>query len=63
MDALTIVVPASVLVIALLLIYLLIRLALHRKGNLRAGAKIGQHSFFLEVRDKERGSSSRAFRS
>lgn len=62
MDAFTIVVPAVVLVIALFLIYHLIRIALHRKGDLRASAKIGPNSFFLEVRDKNKGSSSRAFR-
>jgi len=30
--------------------------ALHRKGDLRAGAKVGPASFFLEVHDKKRSS-------
>ncbi len=49
MDALT----ALVCVVAIALIYRLIRIALHLKGDLKAGAKVGPSSFFLEVRDKK----------
>jgi hypothetical protein len=61
MDALTAIVPAIVLIVALMLLYRLILVALYRKGDLRAGAKIGPNSFFLEVRDKEKKGSSREF--
>jgi hypothetical protein len=59
MDALTALVPALVIVVALSLFYRLIIVALHRKGDLRAGAQIGHNSFFLEVREKDKKSSSR----
>ena len=52
MDAFT----AGVCGVALVLLYRLIIVALHRKGDLRAGAKVGPASFFLEVHDKKRGS-------
>ena len=52
-------VPAVVIVVALFLFYRLILVALHRKGDLRAGAQIGSNSFFLEVRDKDKKNSSR----
>lgn len=55
MDAFT----AVVFVVAFALIYRLALVALHRKGDLRAGAKVGPSSFFLEVRDKDKKSSSR----
>ena len=61
MDTFTAVVPAIVIVVALFLFYRLIMVALHRKGDLRAGAQIGPNSFFLEVRDKDKKSSSREF--
>jgi len=57
MDTFTVVVPAIVLIIAFALIYRLILVALHRKGDLRAGAKIGPNSFFLEVREKNKRST------
>ena len=44
---------------AFFLFYRLIMFALHRKGDLRAGAQIGSTSFFLEVHDKGKKSSSR----
>lgn len=50
---------AAVFVVAFVLLYRLVSVALHRKGDLRAGAKIGPSSFFLEVRDKDKESSSR----
>jgi hypothetical protein len=52
MDALT----AAVCVVGITLIYRLIRLALYKKGDLRAGARVGPNSFFVEVREKK-GSS------
>jgi hypothetical protein len=52
MDAFT----AIVFVVGFALLYRLAFVALHRKGDLRAGAKIGPNSFFLEVRDKKGGS-------
>lgn len=55
MDAFT----ATVFVVAFVLIYRLVLVALYRKGDLRAGAKVGPNSFFLEVRDKNKKSSSR----
>lgn len=55
MDAFT----AAVFVVAFALIYRLVLVALYRKGDLRAGAKVGPSSFFLEVRDKDKKSSSR----
>jgi hypothetical protein len=55
MDAFT----AVVFVVGFALFYRLIFFALHRKGDLRAGAKIGPSSFFLEVRDKDKKGSSR----
>lgn len=55
MDAFT----AAVFVVAFVLIYRLVLVALYRKGDLRAGAKVGPSSFFLEVRDKDKKSSSR----
>jgi len=55
MDAFT----AIVFVVGLALFYRLVFIALHRKGDLRAGAKIGPSSFFLEVRDKDKKNSSR----
>jgi hypothetical protein len=51
MDALT----ALVCVVALALIYRLILVALHRKGDLKAGARVGPGSFFVEVREKKSG--------
>jgi hypothetical protein len=50
---------AVVFVVAFVLLYRLVLVALHRKGDLRAGAKIGPSSFFLEVRDKGKKGSSR----
>lgn len=55
MDAVT----AAVSVVAIVFIYRLVLVALHRKGDLRAGAKVGPNSFFLEIRDKDKKSSSR----
>jgi hypothetical protein len=55
MDAFT----AIVFVVGFALLYRLVLVALHRKGDLRAGAKVGPNSFFLEVRDKDKKSSSR----
>lgn len=55
MDAFT----AIVFVVGFALFYHLVYIALHRKGDLRAGAKIGPSSFFLEVRDKVKKSNSR----
>jgi len=46
---------ASVWIVALVLLY---RLVL-RKGDLRAGARFGTGSFFLEVRDKKHDSPDR----
>jgi hypothetical protein len=54
MDAVT----AAVSVVAIVFIYRLVLVALHRKGDLRAGAKVGPNSFFLEIRDKDKKSSS-----
>lgn len=51
MDALT----ALVCVVAFALICRVILVALDRKGDLRAGARIGSGSFFLEVREKKSG--------
>ena len=52
MDAST----ALVCVVALALIYRLIRVALHLKGDLKAGVKVGPGTFFVEVHEKKRGS-------
>jgi hypothetical protein len=52
MDAFT----ALVCVVALALIYRLIRVALQLKGDLKAGATVGPSSFFVEVREKKSGS-------
>jgi hypothetical protein len=52
MDAFT----AGVCVVAIALIYRLILVAFHRKGDLRAGARVGPVSFFVEVHDKKRSS-------
>lgn len=52
MDTLT----AGVCLVAIGLIYHLILVALHRKGDLKAGAKFGPNSFFVEVHDKKRTS-------
>jgi hypothetical protein len=52
MDTLT----ALVCVVALTLFYRLIRFALHLKGDLKAGAKVGPSSFFVEVHEKKLGS-------
>jgi hypothetical protein len=52
MDAFT----AGVCVVVIVLLYRLIIVALHRKGDLRAGAKVGPASFFVEVHDKKRSS-------
>jgi hypothetical protein len=53
MDTLT----ALVCVVAFALIYRVIIVALDRKGDLKAGARVGPGSFFVEVRGKK--SSSR----
>lgn len=50
---------AVVSVVAFVFIYRLLLVALQRKGDLRAGAKVGPNSFFLEIRDKDKKSSSR----
>lgn len=49
MDAFT----ALVIVVAIALVYRVILVALHSKGDLRAAAKVGMSSFFVEVREKE----------
>jgi len=53
MDAST----AAVCIIALVLIYRLVLVAFDRKGDVRAGARVGPSSFFVEVRDKKSSSS------
>ena len=52
MDAFT----AVVCIVAITRIYRLIFVALHRKGDLRAGARVGPASFFVEAHDKKRSS-------
>jgi hypothetical protein len=52
-------VTAVVSVVAFVFIYRLLLVVLYRKGDLRAGAKVGPNSFFLEIRDKDKKSSSR----
>lgn len=48
---------AGLLAFAIFLVFSLILVALYRKGDLRAGAKFGLGSFFLEVREKKSNSS------
>jgi hypothetical protein len=52
MDAFTMI----VLVVAITKVCRLIHFALQRRGDLRAGARFGPGSFFLEVREKKSGS-------
>lgn len=54
MDALT----AAVLLVALSFGYRLLSSALLRKGDMRAGAKVGSSTFFIEVKDRKRISES-----
>lgn len=39
--------------VVVVLIYRVVIVALQRKGDVRAGAKIGPGSFFLEVKDRD----------
>lgn len=43
----------TVLLIGILVFYKLTNTALHNKANVRAGARLGPGSFFLEVTDQK----------
>jgi hypothetical protein len=53
MDALMVV----VCLVAIVLGYRLIRVALYQKGDFKAGARVGPTSFFVEVHDKKSSSA------
>jgi hypothetical protein len=50
---------AAVLIIAIALLCSLVFYALYKKGDVKAGANVGQGSFLIEVKEPKRDGSDR----